>query len=68
MELNILPSVPLNDCLIAWSPDAESLKILSPEFGFLCAVECPGPIKCVIYNESTDELLTGGLGWLLLHI
>jgi len=55
-------SIPLNDCLIAWSLDADCLKILSPDFKFLGSVECPSSVKSVIYNDSTDELLTGGLG------
>ena len=55
-------SVPLNECLIAWSLDADCLKILSPDFKFLGSVECPSSVKSVIYNDSTDELLTGGLG------
>ena len=56
------PSVPLNECLIAWSTDVSSIKVLSPDFEFLGAVETNGPIKCVLYNDNTDELLTGGLG------
>ena len=55
-------SVPLNECLIAWSQDADCLKILSPDFKFLGSVECPSSVKSVIYNDSTDELLTGGMG------
>ncbi|XP_063694341.1 uncharacterized protein LOC134826021 isoform X5 [Bolinopsis microptera] len=55
-------SVPLNDCLIAWSLNADCLKILGPDFKFLGSVECPSSVKSVIYNDSTDELLTGGQG------
>jgi hypothetical protein len=62
LELKPFFSIPLNDCLIAWSLDADCLKILSPDFKFLGSVECPSSVKSVIYNDSTDELLTGGLG------
>jgi hypothetical protein len=54
-------SIPMNDCL-AWSPGTENLKILSPDFKFMGSVESVNKVFSVVYNESTDELLTGGQG------
>ncbi|XP_066288526.1 WD repeat-containing protein 97-like isoform X2 [Branchiostoma lanceolatum] len=53
------------DQYVTWTAGEDEFKLLNAEFEFLSCAQSPYQIKCLVYNENTNEVVTAGVGHIM---
>ncbi|XP_078609393.1 uncharacterized protein LOC144880786 isoform X1 [Branchiostoma floridae x Branchiostoma japonicum] len=50
---------------VTWAAGEDEFKLLNSEFEFLSCGQSPYQIKCLMYNDNTNEVVTAGVGHIM---